>query len=313
MTMPHSAGWYDDPDGSGALRYFNGQEWTGQRKRKPPTPSRPPQSEPYAPAPGPPDPYAFAYPYPAGPADPHGAVPPVIPTDPYYGPSDPYGAGGPYGPVPASGAAFPQGPFPPVGPTQQPLLSQLKVGMAVGADRVIGLVTAGVGVALIVASFCPWGHASAPGMLDEGVDGSVSLSFPGLGDPQFALTLSSGGTSVNGKVDSPAMRALHNTNPGWIALALGIVAIVAGVAYLWLRQRLVVAVAAAVLGGIAAVVCLGHLLDVPGTFGDPPGLPNSSFSPGLGLVAAFVLSAILAGVGITAGIIQWRKKFRNLA
>jgi hypothetical protein len=342
MTMPHSPGWYDDPDTSGAERYFNGQDWTPQRRRKPSTPSRRPQPDSQAPV-APPRPVApdvSAYPYgavpSAGAADPYGAVPPIAPAYPYgphdpyasaypypagpadpYRPSDPYGAGGPYGsvnpygPVPAPGVAVPYDPFVPVGPPQQPPLARVKAGMAVGADRIIGLVTTGIGAALIVASFCPWGHVSAAGVLDVGVDGSMSLSFPGLGDPNLTIATSSGGTSVDGKVDSPALHALHNTNPGWIALALGIFAILAGVAYLWLRQRMIVAVAAAVLGGIAGVVCISHLLDVPGAFGDPPGLPNSSFSPGLGLVAACVLSFALAGVGITAAVFQWRAQYRN--
>jgi hypothetical protein len=35
MTTPRPPGWYDDPDDSNAQRYWNGQEWTPQRQRKP--------------------------------------------------------------------------------------------------------------------------------------------------------------------------------------------------------------------------------------------------------------------------------------
>jgi hypothetical protein len=334
MTMPHSPGWYDDPDDPAAERYFNGQDWTPQRKRKPSTPSRPPQPDPYAPVPpaGPVDPYASAYPYgpvppvppagPYGPIDPYGAPGPYGPADPYGPPARPAGAYGPaggYGLAGAYGPADPYGAVPPVGvagpygsvPPQQPPLSRLTAGIAGGVDRIFGLVISGCGVALIVASFATWGRVRAAVTTADGAVGSASVSFPGLGDPSLTLSLSEGGTSVNGKIDTPLLHALHNTNPGWISLALGIVAIIAGAAYLWLRQRLIVAVAVAVLGGISWVICISYILDVRSTFSDPPGLADINFSPGAGLVAACVLSFALAAAGITAAVIQWRAQYKN--
>ena len=351
MTMPHSPGWYDDPDGSGAERYFNGQDWGPERRRKSSAPRRsPPAPDPYAPPPTQPvdpyatayphtgssppgapadgygtsypstsfgptgfqDPYASGYPYPAGPADPYGTIPAAAPIDPYaagspygagsasYGPADPYGAGT------ASAAAAPYGPVAHVGPPQQPPLSRLKAGMALGADRVVGIVTAASGVALVAASFWTWGRASWQFDMGDVVYGSKSVSFPGLGKPNMSVKLSGDGTTVNGNVESPELNALHNTNPGWIALALGIVAIIAGIAYLWIRQRMPLAVAVAVLGAIAGVLCLSNTLDIAGTFGNPPGLARSDFSPGPGLVVACVLSFVLAGVGIVAAVSQRR-------
>jgi hypothetical protein len=35
MTMPDQPGWYDDPDDSNAQRYWDGQDWTPHRQRKP--------------------------------------------------------------------------------------------------------------------------------------------------------------------------------------------------------------------------------------------------------------------------------------
>jgi hypothetical protein len=309
MTMPHSPGWFDDPDDSGALRYFNGQDWTPQRKRKPSAPSPPPQPDPYTPVPpaGPTDPYASGYPYPAGPADPYasGYPYPAGPADP-YGPAA-YGPAGPYGAVPPVGVAGPYGFI----PSQQPPPSRLTAGMAVGVDRILGLVISGCGVALIVASFATWGRVRAAGTTLDGAVGSATVSFPGLGGPSLTLNFSEDGTSVHGKIDTPLLHSLHNTNPGWISLALGIVAIIAGVAHLWLRQRLIVAVAVAVLGGISGVVCISHILDVRSTFSDPPGLADINFSPGAGLVAACVLSFALAAVGIIAAVIQWRTQYKN--
>jgi len=93
MTTPRSAGWYDDPDGSGAERYFDGQAWTPQRRRKPPIPQPlPPVSDPYGRGPAAASPHvpsmsagpAFPYPYP--PAPPHSGAywPPPRPSGGQY-------------------------------------------------------------------------------------------------------------------------------------------------------------------------------------------------------------------------------------
>jgi hypothetical protein len=302
--MPHSAGWYDDPDSSGALRYFDGRQWTPQRKRKPPGASYPPAS-PAAPS----DSFGQAYTYPVGPIDAYAALPPGYMADPYAptsisavgafaGPADPYAAA-------SAGAVAPHGTFP-AGVARNSF-----PGIVTGADRVVGLCTVLAGVALVVTSFLTWGRATTSQTLGDDTFGSATLSFPGLGDPTFAFKVSGGDGSLRADLDVPRLHTMHSTNPGWIALALGVVAIVAGVAYLWLRHRLVIAVVVSVGSGVTAVMLLSQLLDLPGAFGNPPGIPADKFSPGLGLVAACLLSFGLTAAAIATAAFQWRQQYRN--
>ena len=61
MTMPDQPGWYDHPDDSNAQRYWDGQDWTPHRQRKPasrparpsvmPTPAQQPPPPPNPPSP----------------------------------------------------------------------------------------------------------------------------------------------------------------------------------------------------------------------------------------------------------------------
>lgn len=87
MTTPSAPGWYDDPHSPDALRYFNGESWTPQRKRKPPTehaPSPAPLSPQYAPPIAPPSPQLPPPQYNAPPtAYPPPPAPPAAP--PIYG------------------------------------------------------------------------------------------------------------------------------------------------------------------------------------------------------------------------------------
>jgi fructose-specific phosphotransferase system IIC component len=133
----------------------------------------------------------------------------------------------------------------------------------------------------------------------------VTASFPGLGEPRISGTYSDVAITSNMNVNSPLFQ-LHNTDPGWIALALGIVALLAGAAYLWLPQRKIAAVAVAVLGAIAGVICVSHFFDVRATFGNPPNLADVNFSPGAGLVAACILSFSVTALGVWAYITETR-------
>ena len=289
MTTPHSEGWYDDPDGSDAERYFNGQDWTPQRRRKEPKPKRPSQtSDPHGPGSTYPSAASGSYapPAPAGPRF-HIRLPSRPP--PYaYGPPPPTGPVDPYGPV---GPGYPQ----------QPAVSGLRSGMATGVNRMVGVLIAACGLALVVAAFVPWGKARQVGT-DQGAVVSVTASFPGLGEPRISGTYSNVAITSNMNVNSPLFQ-LHNTDPGWIALALGIVALLAGAACLWLPQRRIAAIAVAILGAIVGVVCVSHFFDVRATFGNPPNLADVNFSPGAGLVAG-ILPFAVAGLGVWAYIIE---------
>jgi hypothetical protein len=95
MTTPNPPGWYDDPNDRKAQRYWDGQDWTPHRQRKPAsppvTPAAPPPPTPLPPPPPPPG----SYPDPTvqvygdgqqWPSHNPAAAPPV--AAPQYGPAD---------------------------------------------------------------------------------------------------------------------------------------------------------------------------------------------------------------------------------
>jgi hypothetical protein len=87
MTTPNQPGWYDDPQDANAQRYWDGQDWTPHRQRRPASPSRPPvlpTSHRPAPLPPPPPTVPPAVDYPTAPAwqatsDPSQLPPPAWP------------------------------------------------------------------------------------------------------------------------------------------------------------------------------------------------------------------------------------------
>jgi Protein of unknown function (DUF2510) len=90
MMMPQPGGWYDDPDGSDAERYFDGQVWTPQRRRKQPTPKPPSQAlNPRMPGPAAAGPHVP--PAPTGPAVPYYTNPSAGPSGAYWPPPTPSG------------------------------------------------------------------------------------------------------------------------------------------------------------------------------------------------------------------------------
>jgi cobalamin synthase len=157
------------------------------------------------------------------------------------------------------------------------------------------------GVGLIIVSFLQWGRARA---VVNGIGALVSAtaSFPGLGDPTVTATYSDETFAGKMNFETP----LHNSNPGWVALVCGILAIVAGIAYLRLRQWRVVTIAVAVLGLIAGLTCVTYMVDVRGAFNDPANWADANFSPGVGLIAAFGLSLVLIALGVAAFVLEWR-------
>jgi serine/threonine kinase PknH len=87
MTTSNPPGWYDDPNDSNAQRYWDGQDWSPHRQRKPASPAVTPSTPPSPPS---------SYPEPAGQMygdgqqwpSPHPAAAPPV-AAPQYGPADP--------------------------------------------------------------------------------------------------------------------------------------------------------------------------------------------------------------------------------
>lgn len=87
MTTPSQPGWYDDPQDSNAQRYWDGQDWTPHRQRKPGSkPSRSAMPAPAQQLPPPPPP-----PPPAEMTNPGNPPVPAQPAPPpgYYSPPQP--------------------------------------------------------------------------------------------------------------------------------------------------------------------------------------------------------------------------------
>lgn len=122
MTTPNQPGWYDDPQDSNAQRYWDGQDWTPHRQRKPrstpaPAMSPPPQQPPPAPSPPPPSAYAPTQPAPRPPMPPSGgAMPPPPPPPPPHKPHQPMPGMPPPGMPPGAEAGPPGGLPPPAWP-----------------------------------------------------------------------------------------------------------------------------------------------------------------------------------------------------
>jgi uncharacterized membrane protein len=126
MTTPLPPGWYDDPQDPNAQRYWDGQDWTPHRQRKPlsaPTPAPPPHLPPPgygAPPPlpeyGPPAGYGATAPGGYEPSPPRYDTPPpapgydTLPPPAQYSPPSGYGAPPPqpgYGQPPAGYPQYP--------------------------------------------------------------------------------------------------------------------------------------------------------------------------------------------------------------
>ncbi|MEZ0383987.1 hypothetical protein [Mycobacterium sp. pW045] len=195
--------------------------------------------------------------------------------------------------------------MPPFGGSEQLLVTRLRAGMAGGIHRTMGLSIAGAGVALIAASFAVWGKARIVATY-KGALASETYSFPGVGDPTIAVTYSDNTANANLNVSDPSS-LLVNTHPGWITLLLGIVALIAGSAYLWSNHRKAVATVVAVVGSIVGALCASYFFDLRSTFGDPPDLASADFSPAIGLVGSCILAFALVALGIAAYIIETRR------
>lgn len=253
MTTPRSPGWYDDPHASNAERWWDGQEWTPQRRPKVSMPA--PQTQP-------------------------------VKRPRSNAPSNPG----------QSGQFVPRQSLRPAEPYPATAFNAQRLQYTLAA--LIGL----TGVGLIVAALLRWGRARATGTDVDAVI-SATVSFPGMGAPTVSGTYSDTNGAGHASLD---VSSLHNTNLGWVALACGILAIVVAAGYARTRYRRELAIAAAVVGVVSAVFCINDVVDVRGALNDPPDLVNFDFSVGMGLVAACVLSLVLAALGTSAFIVEWR-------
>ena len=90
MTTPQQPGWYDDPHDPNAQRYWDGEDWTPHRQRKPISrPTQPPSPQPVIPTQPPPPPPASPPPPPSGveyPPPPSGVEYPPPPSGVEYPP-----------------------------------------------------------------------------------------------------------------------------------------------------------------------------------------------------------------------------------
>jgi hypothetical protein len=268
MAVPIGPNWYDDPDDPRAERWWDGHEWSPNRRRKQPAPqprlSGPPSATYIPTAPSAPESYPVANDYP------------------------PFG----YDPMESAPAGAPSAPG-----ISQPARSRSSSSFS--ASEAIALLLSFCGLAFIAAAFQTWGKVSD--FVNLGGDSmSLSVEYPGLGDPARSARSSDIAFQVFPE------NVAHNTNPGWIALVLGVLIVVAGVAYYFEWNRKIVAVVAAVVGLAGLIVCISYLMDLRGAFGNPAVLLGADFSPGLGLIATTALSVVVTVAGAGAFFYEQR-------
>ena len=91
-------------------------------------------------------------------------------------------------------------------------------------------------------------------------------------------------------------------NPGIWAFLVGLIAIVAGAAFLWTRWRSHTALTVAILGGIEFLACMGNVVSLGAMMGNP--VSGSEYSIGFGLLLACAVTLVLVGLGITAFVLE---------
>lgn len=264
--MSFGPGWYDDPDDAKAERYWDGQSWSPNRRRKqaPPVPrqsaSPPPTYFPVAPPQN--SDASSLLPYPDQSAH-----------YPAYG----------YDAAPSTPSA-----------QRRESSGGAPNWLDTGFIGVVGPLVALCGVGLVISAFLTWGKARAAATLD-GINASWSVTYPGVGDPTQRGSLSDGDGTL---VLSPN-EILDTPNPGWVAIVLGVVAIAVGAVYHIKRRREFTA-ATALCGIVAFAFCANYLADVRDAFGDPARFVTVDFAAGFGLWAATGLTVVVVVISITA-------------
>lgn len=259
MTTPDQPGWYDDPQDQSAQRYWDGNDWTPHRQRKPATPSRQPSvasappPPPHLPPPSAAAPTQQAYLPPSPPPPPNLPLPPSAdaPTQQAYLPPPPP-------PPPPSAGAPPQYAYP---PPQAPGPPPQGSGARIASD---GFAT----VKGIVGNF-----SITAWILVAGLVITLLATF----FPYASISLNALGSSV----------VLQEVSASGPARFVVLVLVVAAAASAWpaltgsavVRWRLI---ALSVIVGILAVLVVIWFTNVSG--GDKEGEGFVSVTPGFGLL-----------------------------
>ncbi len=258
MTTPDQPGWYDDPQDQSAQRYWDGNDWTPHRQRKPATPSprasvgSTPPPPPNLPPPSADAPTQQAYLPPPPPPPPN--LPPPSPAAPtQYGYPPPPPPPPPNLPPPSPGAPT-QYEYPPPPPPQGPGAVLASDGLAtvksvVGSFSVTAWILVAGLVITLLATFFPYASIGLNALGSSVVLQEVSATGPA----RFAVLVLVGAAAA----------------AAWPALAGSAV----------VRWRLI---ALSAIVGILAVLMVIWFTNV--SAGDKEGEGLVSVTPGFGLL-----------------------------
>jgi predicted tellurium resistance membrane protein TerC len=108
-------------------------------------------------------------------------------------------------------------------------------------------------------------------------------------------------TFIADRIKEDMQSSVHT--PGIWALFVGLIAIVAGAAYLWTQWRSQTALTAAIVGGIEFLMCVRNAINVAAMMGNPAG-DARQYAIGFGLLLACAVTLVLIGLGITAFVLE---------
>lgn len=172
----------------------------------------------------------------------------------------------------------------------------------------VGLAMLIIAVVLALTSFAPWAQLTYPVADGDGGQLKVSAELSGFG----AVTASVPGITDTAQrrfvedQEADALEAEGPNVPGIAVLTVGAAMALVSWAYLNTRHHFRSALTVTVLAVLGLINGLWRLANVRGMFNDPAGWIAANYSPGFGLVTATVAACLLAGLGITALILERR-------
>jgi hypothetical protein len=191
-----------------------------------------------------------------------------------------------------------------MGPTARVPLRGAKSGLQAIKDTGPGQVERGrsrwvagwaiiaAGGALVLSTFLEWGNTTSAGF---------AISMSGLGQVSVEAPDRNGVLAAFIADRLQQESSVHT--PGVWALLVGLIAIVAGAAYLWTQWRSQTALAVTIVGGIEFLVCVGNAINVAAMMGHPAG-DAGQYAIGFGLLLACAITLVLVGLGITAFVLE---------